>query len=78
MQVSGLGKVSHDKQQQSMNPSLLSVVDAIKAILMERHQSTRNMNASNATRNKATTTNSVLKLQGGLADKQDKNIMRAL
>ena len=58
-QASGLGKVSHDKRQQGMNSSLLITVDAIDAVLMERHQSARDTNASNATRNKAMATNIV-------------------
>jgi hypothetical protein len=60
-----------------MNPSLLIAVDAINAVLMERRQSACNTNASNATRNKATETNSVFKSQGGLTDGQDKSVMRA-
>jgi hypothetical protein len=59
-----------------MNPSLLIAVDTINAVLMERRQSARNTNALNVTRNKATATNSVLKLQGGLANEQDKSVMR--
>ena len=78
MQASGLGKVSRDKQRQAMNPSSLIAVDAIDTVLMERRQSARNTNASNATRNEATATNSIYKLQGGLADEQDKSVMRAL
>jgi hypothetical protein len=61
-----------------MNPSLLIAVVAINAILIERCQSVCNTNALNATRNKATATNSVFKPQGGLADKQDKSVVRAL
>jgi hypothetical protein len=60
-----------------MNPSSLITVDAINAVLMERRQRACNTNALNATRNKATATISVLKLQGGLTDKQDKSVMRA-
>jgi hypothetical protein len=35
-------------------------------------------NASNATRNEATATNSVFKPQGGLAGKHDKSVVRVL
>ena len=78
MQASGLGKVSHDKRRQGMNPLLLIVVVAIDAILIERRQSARDTNTSNATRSEATATNSALKLQGSLADEHDKSIVRAL
>jgi hypothetical protein len=61
-----------------MNPLSLIAVDAIDAVLMERRQSACNTNASNATRNKAMATNSALKLQGSLADKNDKSVVRAL
>jgi hypothetical protein len=61
-----------------MNPSLLIAVVAIDAVLIERRQSVRDTNASNATKNKATATNSIFKPQGGLADKQDKSVVRAL
>ena len=74
----GLGKVSHDKQRQVMNPLLLIPVDAIDVVLIKRRQSARNMNTSNATRNEAMATNSILKSQGNLANKQDKSVMRAL
>ena len=77
MQASGLGKVSHNKQRQAMNPSSLIAVVAIDAVLIERRQSIRDTNASNATRNKATATNSVFKPQGGLAGEHDKSVMRA-
>ena len=78
MQALGLGKVSHDKQRQSMNPLSLIAVVAIKVILIEMRQSACDTNTLNATRNKATATNSVLEPQGGLADEQDKSVMRAL
>ena len=78
MRASGLGKVSHGKQRQAMNPSLLITVDAINAVLIERHQSARDTNASNAMRKEATATNSVLKSQGDLAEEQDKSVMRPL
>ena len=77
MQASGLGKVSHNKQRQVMNPSSLIPVVAIDAVLIKRRQSVRDTNASNATRNEAMATNSVFKPQGGLADEQDKIVMRA-
>ncbi len=52
---------------------------AIDAVLIERRQSARDTNASNATRNKAMATNSALKLQGSLADEHDnKSVVRAL
>jgi hypothetical protein len=60
-----------------MNPSSLIPVVAINAVLIKRRQSVRDTNASNATRNEATATNSVFKPQGGLADEQDKSVMRA-
>jgi hypothetical protein len=60
-----------------MNPLLLIAVVAINAVLIKRRQSARDTNASNATRNEATATNSAFELQGGLADKQDKSVMRA-
>ncbi len=60
-----------------MNPSSLIVVVAIDAVLIERRQSARDTNASNATRNEATATNSAFESQGGLADEQDKSVMRA-
>ncbi len=78
MQASGLGKVSHNKQRQAMNPSSLIAVVAINAVLIERRLSARDTNALNATRNKATAINSAFKLQGSLADKQDTSVMRAL
>jgi hypothetical protein len=61
-----------------MNPLLLIAVDAIDVVLMERLQSACDTNALNATRNEATATNSVLKWQGGLADKQGKSVIRVL
>ena len=78
MQASGLGKVSHNKQRQAMDPSLLIAVVAINAVLIERRQSARNTNASNGTRNEAMATSSTLKSQGSLADKHDKSVVRAL
>ncbi len=60
-----------------MNPSLLIAVVAIDAFLIKRRQSVHDTNASNATRNEATATNSVFKPQGGLAGEHDKSIMRA-
>ena len=60
-----------------MNPSLLIAVVAIDAVLIERRQSAHNTNASNTTRNEATATNSAFESQGGLADEQDKSVMRA-
>jgi hypothetical protein len=60
-----------------MNPSSLMAVVAIDAVLIERPQSACNTNASNATTNEATATNSAFELQGGLADEQDKSVMRA-
>ncbi len=51
---------------------------AIDAVLIERRQNARNTNASNATRNKATATNSVFKPQGGLANKRDEKVVTAL
>ena len=61
-----------------MNPSLLIAVVAINAVLIERRQSAHDTNASNTTRNEATATNSAFESQGGLADEQDKSVMRAL
>ncbi len=61
-----------------MNPSSLIAVGVIDAVFMERCQSAHDTNASNVTRNEAMATNSALKLQGGLADEQDKSVMRAL
>ena len=61
-----------------MNPSSLITVVAIDVVLIERRQSARNTNASNATRSKATATTSVFKPQGGLAGKHDKSVARAL
>jgi hypothetical protein len=61
-----------------MNPSSLIVVVAINTVLIERRQSARHTNASKATRNEATATNNAFESQGGLADKQDKSVMRAL
>jgi hypothetical protein len=78
MWASWLGKVSHNKQQQAMNPSSLIAVVAIDAVLIERRQSARDTNTSNATRNKATATNSAFESQGDLADEQDKSVMRGL
>ncbi len=60
-----------------MNPLSLITVVAFNAVLIERRQSAHDMNALNATRNEATATNSAFKSQGGLADKQDKSVMRA-
>ncbi len=60
-----------------MNPSSQIAVDAIDADLIQRRKSACNTNVSNTTRNEATATNSVLKLQGGLANEQDKSVMRA-
>ena len=60
-----------------MNPSSLIAVVAIDAVLIERRQSVRDTNTSNATRNKATAKNSVLKPQGSLANKYDKSVVRA-
>ncbi len=77
MWASWLGKVSHNKQRQAMNPLLLVAVVAIDAILIKRRQSARDTNTSNATRNKATAKNSVLKPQGSLANKYDKSVVRA-
>ena len=51
-------------------------MDAIDAIIARR-QSARDTNASNATRNEATATNSVFKPQGGLAGEHDKGVVRA-
>ncbi len=59
-----------------MNPSSLIAVVAINAILIERRQSVRDTNTSNATRNEATATNSVFKPQGGLAGEHDKSVVR--
>ena len=61
-----------------MNPSSLIAMVAINAFLIERRQSARDTNASNATKNEAMATNSALKSQGGLADEQDKSVVRAL
>ena len=61
-----------------MNPSLLIAVVAINAVLIERRQSVRDTNASNATRNEAMVTNGVFKPQGGLAGEHDKSVVRAL
>ena len=61
-----------------MNPSSLIAVVAIDVVLIERRQSVCNTNASNATRNEATASNSVFKLQGGLAGEHDKSVVRAL
>ena len=60
-----------------MYPSSLIAVVAIDAILIERRQSARDTNALNATRNKATATNSAFESQVGLTDVQDKSVMRA-
>jgi hypothetical protein len=60
-----------------MNPSLLIAVVAIDVVLIERHQSVHDTNASNATRNEAAATNSVFKPQGGLAGEHDKSVMSA-
>ena len=60
-----------------MNPLPLIAVVAINAILIERRQCVCDTNASNATRNEATATNSVFKPQGGLTDKEDKSVVRA-
>ena len=60
-----------------MNPSLLIAVVAIDAVLIERRQSVRATNASNATRNEATATNSAFKPQGGLAGEHNKSVVRA-
>jgi hypothetical protein len=60
----------------SDDPIVADRMVAIDTVLIKRRQSARNTNASNAMRNKATATNSVLKLQGGLAGKHDKSIMR--
>jgi hypothetical protein len=60
-----------------MNPSSLIAMVAIDAVLIERRQSAHDTNASNATKNEAMATNSALKSQGGLADKQDKSVVRA-
>ncbi len=61
-----------------MNPSSLITVVAINAVLIERRQSVHDTNASNATRNEATATNSVFKPQGGLTGKHDKSVVRVL
>jgi hypothetical protein len=60
-----------------MNPSSLITVVAIDAVLIERRQSVRDTNASNATRNEATATNSVFKPQGSLAGKHNKSAVTA-
>ena len=60
------------------NPSSLIAVVAIDAVLIKRRQSVRDTNASDATRNEATATNSVFKPQGGLAGEHDKSVVRAL
>ncbi len=62
-----------------MNLSSLIAVVAIDAVLIKskRRQSVCNTNASNATRNKATATNSVFKPQGGLAGKHNKSVVSA-
>ncbi len=54
-------------------------VVAIDAVLIEseRRQSNRDTNASNATRNEATASNSVFKPQGGLAGEHDKSVVSA-
>ncbi len=61
-----------------MNPSLLIAMVAIDAVLIERRQSAHDTNASNATRNEATATNSVFKLQGGLAGTRQKRCERVM
>ncbi len=63
-----------------MNPSSLMAVVAIDAVLIEskRRQSVHDTNASNATRNEATATNSVFNPQGGLAGEHDKSVVSAL
>jgi hypothetical protein len=61
-----------------MDPSLLIAMVAINAVLIERRQSVRDTNASNATRNEATATNSVFKPQGGLAGEHNKSVVRVL
>jgi hypothetical protein len=60
-----------------MNPSSLIAVVAIDAVLIERRQSAGDTNASNATRNEVMAKNSALKLQGSLADKHNKSVVRA-
>ena len=60
-----------------ISPSSLIAVVAIDAVLIERRQSARDTNASNTTRNKATATNSIFKLQGSLAGEHDKSVVRA-
>ena len=60
-----------------MNPSLLIAVVAIDAVLIKRRQRVCDTNASNATRNEATATNSVFKPQGGLAGEHDKSVVSA-
>ncbi len=77
MRASWLGKVSHNKWRQAMNPSSLIAVVAIDAVLIERRQSAGDTNASNATRNEVMAKNSALKLQGSLADKHNKSVVRA-
>ncbi len=68
---------SDDKRRQAMNPSSLIPVVAIDAVLIERRQSARDTNTSNATRNKATATNSIFKPQRGLTGEHDKGVVRA-
>ena len=78
MQALGLGKVSHNKQRQTMHPSSLIAMVAINAVLTERRQSTCDTNTLNATSNKARATNSALKSQGSLANEHNKSVVRAL
>ncbi len=53
MGASWIGKVSHNKRRQAMNPSLLIAVVTIDVVIIKRRQSARDTNTSNATRNKA-------------------------
>ena len=55
---------------------MLIAVVAIDVILIERRQSVRNTNASNATRNEATASNIVFKPQGGRAGEHNKSVVR--
>ena len=59
-----------------MTPSPLIVTSTIDVVLIERRQIVCDTNASNATRNEATSTNSIFKPQGDLADEHNKSVVR--
>jgi hypothetical protein len=61
-----------------MTPSSLIVMVAINVILIKRRQSACNTNTLSVMRDEAVATSSALKLQGSLANKHDKIIVRML